>query len=350
MTGSFSNSDQISDSTVPTGRVECRMADHTPAIYFYVPDEERPFYSIAENVQSYWAWLMSQPGIRAYGKYNWTLQTFLHLRDANFPCHLTGELPSSGIVVAHRDFLGNDIHRVSERLLICILADRNAPNCLGRHPNADLHIVQNPTDIPSDRATAHADHYIPFWPQPGLLPRDVKRGGRFETVAYFGDTDNLAAELKNPTWAKRLAELGLRWQIVPRYGWHDYRHIDAIVAVRSFQAQTFAHKPATKLYNSWHAEVPAIFGNESAYRSMRQSELDYLEVNSFDEAISAVTRLRDSSELRQAMRANARLRSEETSPCKLIASWFTFFSDTAIPAYHRRVRLLPMRGLCTTSG
>jgi hypothetical protein len=39
---------------------------------------------------------------------------------------------------------------------------------------------------------------------------------------------------------------------------------------------------AIKLYNCWHAGVPAVLGAESAFRANRRSDLDYLEVQSLD--------------------------------------------------------------------
>jgi hypothetical protein len=73
---------------------------------------------------------------------------------------------------------------------------------------------------------------MPQWPQPGLLPRDPNRGDRFEIAAFFGYEHNLASELRNPLWTAQLRDLGLSWHSVPRHEWHDYRHVDVVIAVR----------------------------------------------------------------------------------------------------------------------
>ena len=307
-----------------------------PRFYAYVPSDKRPATGVPSASEDFWPWVVALREHRWSGAYYWTLQTCLRLRDAGFPCDLADTLPSDGIIIAHRDFLADTIRPSATQLLVCLLGDRETPEWwgIGRHPYAQLHVVQNPRD-PS---LMHPDelwesYHIPLWPQPGLLPRDPARGTRFQIAAFLGI--DLAAELEAPTWRASLSELGLSWHRVPFERWHDYREIDVVVAVRSFDRREYAEKPASKLYNAWLAGVPAVLGREPAYRYVRRSELDYLEVESVQDALCAVRRLRDDAGLREAMMANCRERAPDVSPSRLVALWCQFLTDTATPAYER---------------
>lgn len=135
--------------------------------------------------------------------------------------------------------------------------------------------------------------------------------------------------------AKTLEDLGLRWHISKSTErWNDYSEADVVVAVRKF-GYNWDHswKPANKLYNAWLAGVPAILGLESAYQAERKSELDYLEVASYQQLISAIKRLKGDQELRRAMAENARVRAEEVHPGKLVKRWQDFLKNIAVPAY-----------------
>ena len=46
-------------------------------------------------------------------------------------------------------------------------------------------IVQNPHNLLSP-----TDHLVQHWLQPGLIPRDVSRGSRLETIVYMGGSIN----------------------------------------------------------------------------------------------------------------------------------------------------------------
>ena len=302
------------------------MSDRLPPVYFYIPQSECPD-NLPTSMDTYWQGM----GVKL-GRYNWTLQTYLRLRAEGFPCQLIGNIPETGIVVAHWDFLPADLKPGPEVLLVCIQADR------GRHPYAQIHIVQNPLEeMLVHSVKLWKSYYIQYWPQPGLIPRDASRGEQFQTAAYIGRELNLASELKEPSWSEQLKAIGLNWYVInDRERWHDYSQVDAIIAVRSFSRQGgYSWKPATKLYNAWHAGVPAILGCDSAFRAERKSELDYLEVTTPAEAIAALERLRHDKVLRQAMIENGRLRAQETEPANLVAQWQRFLQEEASPAYKR---------------
>jgi hypothetical protein len=200
---------------------------------------------------------------------------------------------------------------------------------------AAIHIVQNPTSnlLQSPNKLWRALH-IPQWPQAGLIPRSSERGQRFEHVAYFGNECNLAKELRTKTWKENLKELGLSWRVVSREQWHDYSDVDVVIAVRGFGNDGYSHKPPSKLLNCWLSGVPSILGFESAYRSIRQSEFDYIEVRSLSETLEALKRLRDDFHLRASMTQACAFRAKEIQPSQMVERWSALVSEQIIPAYN----------------
>ncbi|EDX73450.1 hypothetical protein MC7420_3624 [Coleofasciculus chthonoplastes PCC 7420] len=307
------------------------MNEKNRSIYFYIPRNKWPDDYIPEIPENYWQWYQSRSS-RYLSMYHWILQTYLHLKADGFPCQLIDTMPTEGIVLSHRYSLPDNLQPQPRLLIVCIQAD-NKP-----HPYAQLHLVQNPTQETSRQwLTLRECYYIPHWTHPGLIPRDPSRGNKFENIAFFGYDENLAPELKQTLWYEQLNNLGLNWYVVSRQNhFNDYSYVDAILAVRSFQSSDqYNWKPATKLHNAWRAGVPAILGCESAFRSERKSELDYIEVASLSDVISALKRLRDDLEFRQAMVDNGKVRAEDTEPDKMVNQWKSFLINKAIPAHER---------------
>ena len=308
-------------------------------IVFYIPhsfDDSKGDNGseLPTDIRQYWAWMRAQGHLAWWGPFNWTLQTYLRLRDAEFGCRLAREIPDDGIVVAHRDFLPIDLRPSPRQLLVCLLADRNRSGSHGLHPYAQIHIVQNPRDdLLTHPSPAWRAYYMPQWLQPGLICRDRNRGDRFEVAAFFGYEHNLASELRDQQWTARLRDLGLSWHCVPRDQWHDYRRVDVVIAVRQFGYWDFSSKPASKLYNCWHAGVPAVLGAESAFRANRRSALDYLEVQSLEETAAAIRRLRDDPDLRHRITHNGFTRAQEVHPVRLAEQWQRLFTEAIVPAY-----------------
>jgi len=307
-----------------------------PKMWFYVPTHELPAGELPTSAEGYWEWVRGCREVDAWGPYDWTLQTYLHLKGGPVPCSLTHVLPPQGIVVTHRDFLRDDLRPGPEQLVVCIVGDREEPGLNGRHRYSQLFLVQNPRDGMLVRpAPLWEAAYIPFWPQSGLLPRAEARGATFENIAYFGYAKNLADPLLESAWETRLSGLGLRWRVVPRGNWHDYRDVDAVVAVRSFAGRDFGYKPATKLFQAWHAGVPAVLGQESAYAAERLHGLDYLEARTLEDAVAALRRLRDDPSLRRAMVENGKRRALESRPERIIERWCALLTAVATPAWNR---------------
>ena len=313
------------------------MAAALPLITFYLPPSHWPA-EMPTSADENW------PGF-GVGLYAWTVQTYLRLQAAGIPCQLTQTVPEEGIVLVHRNaFLAEDcdLKVGARRLLICLKAD------LRPHPQAQLHIVQNPLEASIFRQS----YYLPHWPQPGLIPRNSSRGDRFETIAFLGRKVQLAKELQRSDWQDSLKKIGLQWRPLLNPNswqdycqldnrWNDFGAIDAIVAVRSFDPrqrylkQHYLNKPATKLYNAWLAGVPAVLGPEPAYRAEGHPGLNYLEATSVASLLEALTRLRDDGNLRCSLVEQGRLSARAIQPETIAARWQQFLEKVAVPAYER---------------
>ncbi|ACK67716.1 conserved hypothetical protein [Rippkaea orientalis PCC 8801] len=308
------------------------MKSNLPPIYFYLPQSKWP-----DPMPQSFEYLRPKDGVSS-----WILQTYLRLLQLGFPCQLISEIPHEGILIGHRESFNYELKPEPKLFLVCVKGDQN---CL---PYAQLHIVQNKWEVNASPIKIQSiseeryllpgkRYYMPHWPQPGLIPRHQERGDTFENVVYFGITYNLAPPLRQSSWQQTVENLGLRW--CPETNgdrWHDYSNVDVIVAVRSFDRRnSYPWKPATKLYQAWHAEVPAILGPESAFQAERKSELDYLEVTSVAELVDALKRLKNDLGLRQAMVENGQERAKETESEVLTKYWRDFITDICVPAYEQ---------------
>jgi len=122
----------------------------------------------------------------------------------------------------------------------------------------------------------------------------------------MGVEQNIADELLDDTFREQMKSLGLNWQLVhDKAKWPDYSNMDAMLAVRSFGGNTHDNKPAAKLYNAWHAGVPAVLGQESAFRHEGSPGNDYVEVGSPAETVAVLKRLKEDLTFRQDLVAAA---------------------------------------------
>jgi hypothetical protein len=309
------------------------MKKTPPPIYFYIPQDKVNLEGLPKDSDSYWQWQCDQHSISPMqsGGCFWTVQTYLFLNDYGFPCKIVDTMPDEGIVVSHRDFLNDSFRPGSKILLVCLRAD------VDRHSYAQLHVVQNPYQAISKGATTlWESHFIPHWPQPSIIPRNPDRGDTFENVMFLGNAINLVPEFQEPVWYEELQNLGLKFNTKLSHDqWHNYYETDVVLAIREFgQANYWRGKPASKLYNAWHANVPAILGYESSFQIERKSDLDYLEATSLTEVIAALRRLKADKELRLAMVKQGQSRALETAPDAMVKRWQDFLTDIAIPAYY----------------
>lgn len=285
-------------------------------------------------------WRELQTGERA-----WILQTYLRLRQAGHPVELSASVPGDGLVVFHSK-QWKEVRRQAGRdvILVGVRADNREALI------AEFEILQN-----GAFADGRRRFFIPHWPQPGLAPRDPARGERIERVAYKGFAANLHPDFRTPAWTGFLAAEGIDWVVdaVAFAGrnrleleWPDFRSVDLLVAVRPPERKTRRSKPATKLVNAWLAGVPALLGPELAFRELRRSELDYLEVASVTEAREAVLRLRSDPGLYRAIVENGLRRGAGFSVEALVPRWaellFRTLPARAESGRARAVRKLPL--------
>jgi hypothetical protein len=309
----------------------CPPAEFSAPLCFYIPSRAWPT-RIPSGPDDYWAQARYDPRYWQ-GKYAFTVLTYLYLRDAGVRCELTDRPSDGAVVISHFDFLPTSR---GSAFLVSMQADR------ARRRYAHIYVVHNPVDAVRQatrfaaRLGATPSYYLPPWPQPGLIPRDRDRRDRFENVAFFGNLANLAPELREPSWAKQLRQLGIAWSVARPEHWDDFRDVDAIVAVRSYSRDApYLTKSALKLTNAWRAGVPALLGAESAYAAERRSSLDYIEVTTLRETLDALAYLRDDVALRHAMAENGLARAVESDPARIIERWCQFINDCVAPMYER---------------
>jgi hypothetical protein len=263
----------------------------------------------------------------------WIYQTWLRLSEAGTDVALVEDLPKEGVVVTLNGWLSPDFVAPRGLFVAGVVAD-GLP-----HAGVDLNIVQNLWH--AQRLPGAA--FMPHWPQPGLVPRDPARGEKLETVCFFGDPENLAAELRGSEWQRKFSETtGARFGLRGAERWHDYSDVDAVVAVRRFGSGNQPHKPATKLYNAWLAGVPFIAGNDSAYRAEGTPGSDYLTAGSPGEVIARVLELRNPQERRGEIVARGRKRAEELGAAQLTARWRRLLESMA-PQWDKKLRKTNLR-------
>jgi hypothetical protein len=293
--------------------------------HFYLPEKYLPDTKLQE------AWRSGQiTQLEAEGKIAsaqcWIFQTWLALETSGFPARLTHSIPSEGVLVTLTNCVSADFQVPTPAFFVGIVADYVA------HRQAHLHVVQNA----AHRRRLWNAAFIPHWPQPNLIPRDPARSGRFENVCFFGHRSNLAPELIDARWHRKLRdELGVAFLLCDSDRWHDYSAADCVVAVRGFGHSTYLHKPATKLYNAWLAEVPFIGGMDSAYASDGTVGHNFLQASTPDELFEQIRRLKEEPALCERLVAAGRIAVRRFTPQAVLEQWKHFLSDTVAKSAER---------------
>lgn len=280
--------------------------------------EISPIYFVHKHLNTEWPDLMGNksPGtsskyIHRYknGRDDWIIKTYLELLHRGNKVALSQHFVSGQICVAHHDHIIN-AHDAAKSYVVAIKADRS-PTYTCEHE-----IVQSPSSIKSTN-----DFYIPFWPQSNIIPRDRNRQSRIENIAFMGEERNLAARFRDSIFYDKLNEIGVRFRLVGRSGWHNFRNVDLVIAIRDGTDYFLASKPANKLINAWIAGVPAIVGREPAYASLCRSELDCFIADSQDDVITIVQKLKENPNLYLDMVKNGLERSDEFTYDNICKEW-----------------------------
>ncbi len=256
------------------------------------------------------------------GDDNWTVQTYFELKRRGYNVAYVAHMVPDAICVAHYD----DIWLKELPFRTFIVASRpDRPAA----PLAHIRIVQN-------KLAVHGpdDFFMPHWTHPGLLPRAVARGHRIEQITYAGVAYNLKSEYRDADFRRRLDELGMRLEI-RETDFHDYRNVDVVLAVRPGTLYDINLKPASKLQNAWLAGCPAVLGPESGFQQYRQSDLDYIEVATPDEALAAFQRLKKEPGLFQQMVENGLRRGQDYTHEAIAQRWIDLLAGPVTGAFER---------------
>jgi hypothetical protein len=283
--------------------------------------------------------LMRDPDRFKGGTINWIFQTYLRLREAlasaGHEVSFDESLLPGVINIAHRDSLNEWRVPYFRSYVVGVRADRPPVKM------CDWEIVQNGIDYHGVRQS-----HIPHWPQPGLIARDPRRGARLEKAAYLGRIGTTSAWLRDPRFARELARLGVEFSI-RETAWSDYSDVDLVIAHRVESPTMLRQKPASKLVNAWLAGVPALLNEEPAFRELRNSPLDYMAIDSANEVLAAITKLKGDPGLYQAMVENGRVRAGQFSVDAVRSIWLTRIEEVILPDAQRRLErsLQPVRAL-----
>lgn len=300
---------------------------HSEPIQFFLPCTEQQFERLPKATSEYLAWQSSEQELDPFtGRYHWVLQTYLQLRAVGANVSLHRELPEQGIIVSHLDCFEYGLKPNSRQFIVVLLVDRESP-----HPRAQLHVTHNPVQrLP----TFMPSYFMRPWPQIGLVPRDMARGGKFENVYFVGNSWNLDPALASEDFRSKLAAIGLRLHIQPAGQWHDFSDADCILAIRNFgRPNGMLNRPSIKLYNAWLAQVPIIVGHEPGCQAEGRRGIDYLEATDPDEAHAQLLAMRANPEMRRALVAAGLQRARRVHVTQLQHDWLQLINEELIPRY-----------------
>ena len=257
------------------------------------------------------------------GRNSWIAQTFVRLRAAiearGWIASAGPGFPEGAVSIAHRDDVNGFAVRAHRSFLVVVRADRAPARA------CDLAIVQN--GLAPDRH----ERFLPLWPQPGLVPRDERRGTRIERLAYHGRLTSAPPWFCAPEFLAALRRRAIEFQPKP-LGWEDYRDVDVAMAARDELGEVLKRKPATKLYNAWLAGVPLLACPEPAYEELRSAPLDYLQIRSASDVLAALDALRADPPLYAAMVENGRTRARRFTVEAVRERWMRLLEKEVVPA------------------
>jgi hypothetical protein len=247
--------------------------------------------------------------------------TYFYLRQAGYGDILLSRRPRPGAInIMHSEHIRLQ-PPARDCFLVCVQGDYPS------RAQAHFHLVQNRRQLGPERAV------IWLWPQPGLLPRDRARGDAFRNIGYLGQVaGNLAHDASY--WRSLVEPLGLTFHAPPPERWHDYRELDAVIAIRRFGSKPFPNKPPSKLVNAWFAGVPFIGGSDSAFEQVGTPGVDYLKTLSEDELVAALRSLANGA-VRERLVEAGRLVSRSFTVPALVAQWVATLRGPVSARYRR---------------
>lgn len=275
------------------------------------------------------------------GSIVWTYLTARYLNRKGFHVDCGNQPPNKGVIIFH----GKDRKKLLEILpsfrnliLVCIQAD-----CNFKLNFSDYRIYQNKEQLLEIGSSY--EKFCHFWPQPGLIKRDPSRGVKIENIHYKGLKKHLCFNFNELDF---LRDTECRFfcgenYTAPELFWRDYSEADLLLAVRSFDNNTWDNKPASKLLNSWAAGVPALLGRESAFRSLKRSKLDYIEISSVSDIVDSIKYLKSNPDFYRDMISNGLERSAFYDSDAIVNDWINILNEIIIDGKSRfgYINLLP---------
>ena len=218
----------------------------------------------------------------------WLLQAYLILKQrGNLNVICSNHFVPGCINIIHSDDLIK-LRGTSKDFIVCIKGD------FPWRKWAHYHIVQNQNELKANTS------FLPLWVQPGLIKRNADRKG-VTRVAYAGQTWNGNLAGTEQTWTNLFKPHAIEFVNLPTGACHDLRDIDVLIGIRSFDDKPYNSKPPSKLVNAWHAHIPFIGGNDSAFKQVGTPGKDYLLATSHQEVLNAVLQLRDDPNFYQTL-------------------------------------------------
>jgi hypothetical protein len=254
------------------------------------------------------------------GRFNWAAQSWLVLRE--FRDGMTiGTTPAAGKVNFAHGMVWRALGGRAGEFRLSVRAD------YPRLFDIDMEVLQNPVQP----LAAGRSIYLPYWPVPGLIPRDPDRN-EVRTVAYAGriGSKNLSRELLDGTFA---ALGSLEFRMIEPNRWHDMSEVDILLAVRSLDRQTHDDKPGSKLWNAWRAGVPLVAGWDSAFSAAGCAGVDYLRCGSFDEVMIALENLANDPRLYARISAAGLQQASAVSHESIARQWLAALDGPVSDAF-----------------
>lgn len=189
-------------------------------------------------------------------------------------------------------------------------------------PYSGIRIIQNPA-IPQTQRV----HYIPLWIQPGLIPRNPLRGTTIERISIPGSAQYLPPAIHSPAFIQTLKDINIKLHVMNAGNWMDYSNTDLILAWRPKVSKYVLNtKPPSKLFNAWHANTPALLGAEPAYQALRKHPDDYFEVQSTNDIIQYIQRMKQHPEEYTRILNHYKIQANTFTRQHIIDKWFSLFN------------------------
>jgi len=259
---------------------------------------------------------------------NWVSIPYVYFRRAGFDVTTSARPIRGAINIVSGLDLGIRDRGVSPFIVAC-RADGHEPKL------ANYIFEQN-----NLRGGAPNVSWTPHVPQPGLIKRDPARGSLIETIAYMGALGNLDLSFRDDAFRKGLKALDVKLELrVAQLDsdepmlMHDYHDVDLVIAARKITTEDVKTKPASKLVNAWLAGAPALLGPEPAFMELYKSELDFLVVESPEDALSHIKMLQANPKRYEEMVANGVERAQLFSIDAILAQWVELLNGPVFDAF-----------------